>query len=742
MNPEAASIRRFQLTLVGMLLLSPVLLWASVQCVQGMFNTPHLWIPETDPQRRDFELAVEQFESQALVVISWPGCTVDDPRLGQLTTALLESDQATGQASHTPLIDRVVTGYDVVRQLTSRPLELSRSEAVERLRGALVGPDGQTSCAVITFTERGGYQRQETISLILDVASRVCELPRDQFRLAGPPVDGVAIDRAGVDTMLRFALPSAIVAFLFCWWCLSDWRYALVILSAAVYGQGLCLSLVYFSGVTMNAILILMPPLVFVLTIAAGIHLVNYYYDEVLLHGVDQAPRRAMQNGWFPCVLASLTTAIGLGSLLISQIEPIRFFGLFSTLGVLGTLALLFLLLPGAMECFPQRHLRENRRSWQGWANSVIRFANPICVASLCLLCLLACGLLSLETSVKLRDLFTSRDPIVADYAWLESRLGPMVPVDIVLHFPPDSPVPFQDRIVLVQGVSQKMEELEEVDRVLSASTFALPRPSRGGMRAVVEQAVSRTRFTHARFRHEDAAGESWRLAARVPALSDLDYADFLKSLERRIAPTVDAFAKENDQAIEMTITGAIPLIYQTQRTLLADLIRSFVLAFAFVGLVLMFVLRSVGAGLLAMIPNLFPTIVVFGMMGWLQRPVDIGSVMTASIALGIAVVDTLHFLTWFRREVAAGKSPPAAIRKAYAHCATAMVQTSVVCSVGMLVFTLSSFVPASRFAWMVFILLFTALFADLVILPALLASPLGRLFARRFQSRVSLRES
>ena len=101
-------------------------------------------------------------------------------------------------------------------------------------------------------------------------------------------------------------------------------------------------------------------------------------------------------------------------------------------------------------------------------------------------------------------------------------------------------------------------------------------------------------------------------------------------------------------------------------------------------------------------------------------------------MALGIAVVDTLHFLTWYRREIGQGRSADYAVRSAFRHCATAMAQTSLICGVGILVFVASPFVPVSRFAWMVAVLLGAALVGDLLILPALLVGPLGRVFARR----------
>jgi len=508
----------------------------------------------------------------------------------------------------------------------------------------------------------------------------------------------------------------------------------------AAFGEGLCLTFVFYSRIPMNAILILMPPLVFVLTIAAGVHLVNYFLDEAGLRGVEGAARRAVRAGWFPSVLATATTAIGLGSLLVSNVEPIRAFGGFATIGVLVTLLLLFLVLPGVMEWWPvarpagaggPRHLG---RVWSTLSEFVIRRASIVCVAALLLMAGTGWGLREIETSVKLRDLFSPRDRILADYAWLEQRIGPMVPVEVVVQFRADSPVTFARRLQLVEAVGAKLGALENVEGVMSAATFALPDRGGGGVRQVVARSVSRLRFRQARYLYEDATRQSWRVAARVPALSDLEYGLFLDRLKSQIAPLTDAFSQASGEPVELTVTGAIPLIYQTQRILLADLIRSFVAAFAIVGAMMMIVLRSVRAGLLVMIPNVFPTALVFGLMGWLRIPIDIGSVMTASIALGISVVDTVHFLTWFRREVSDGHTPPDAVRRAYAHCATAMLQTSVICGVGMLIFVFTTFVPASRFAWMVFVLLMTALAGDLVILPAILAGPLGRQFLRRLE--------
>jgi predicted RND superfamily exporter protein len=129
------------------------------------------------------------------------------------------------------------------------------------------------------------------------------------------------------------------------------------------------------------------------------------------------------------------------------------------------------------------------------------------------------------------------------------------------------------------------------------------------------------------------------------------------------------------------------------------------------------------------MLPNLFPTMLLFGVMGWLDFPVDIGSVMTASVALGIAVDDTLHFLLWYRRETSAGWAPVDAVRRSLSHCGPAMIHTSLIVGVGLLTYTLSGFAPTQRFAQMMIVLLAAALVGDLILLPALLLGRFGKSF-------------
>jgi hypothetical protein len=199
---------------------------------------------------------------------------------------------------------------------------------------------------------------------------------------------------------------------------------------------------------------------------------------------------------------------------------------------------------------------------------------------------------------------------------------------------------------------------------------------------------------------------------------------------------------------LQVIYTGVVPVVYKAQRTLLGSLSESIGLAFVLIALVMVVLLnpgrfpfswfrpKNLASGLLAgsvsMIPNVFPVLMVFGAMGHADILVGIGTMMTASVAMGVAVDDTIHFLSWFRMYLDEGRDRIEAVIETYRRVGPAMTQTTIVGGLGLFVFALSTFVPTQRFGTLMLVLLVTALIGDLVFLPALLAGPLGRLFRPR----------
>jgi predicted RND superfamily exporter protein len=222
---------------------------------------------------------------------------------------------------------------------------------------------------------------------------------------------------------------------------------------------------------------------------------------------------------------------------------------------------------------------------------------------------------------------------------------------------------------------------------------------------------------------------QTWRITAFVSAVEPLDYGRFVARVRQHIDPLLKDDEGHELANVAASYTGIMPLVHEIQRQLLRDLYDSFVSGFTVITIAMTIVQGGLLTALIPMITNIFPTLIMFGTLGWLGLSLDIGSVMTASIALGLAIDDELHYLTFFRRELEKGRSIRDAIRLGYRHCGVAMTQTSVTCAVGLSVFSLSEFIPTSRFGWVMAILIALALFADLLLLPALLFSPLGRFF-------------
>ncbi|MDR2439832.1 MAG: MMPL family transporter [Planctomycetaceae bacterium] len=242
-----------------------------------------------------------------------------------------------------------------------------------------------------------------------------------------------------------------------------------------------------------------------------------------------------------------------------------------------------------------------------------------------------------------------------------------------------------------------------------------------------------------------------WRISIRVWSLKkDIDYAMFIQDVKDVVDPIIIKMAERyfphqvsvresehsglgfTDKPIEAIYTGMVPVVYKTQHELLTGLRDSFITSFLMIAITMGFILRNPLAGLCAMIPNLFPVIVVFGFMGQFGILVDVGTMMTASVALGISVDDTIHFLTWFRDGIDQGMTQRNATMYAYSRCATSMFQTTMIAGLGLSAFALSTFTPTQMFGIMMLAILTMAMLGDLIFLAALINTPIGRVFRPR----------
>jgi hypothetical protein len=768
-------LHRFRIGLVLLVLLAIPAVVHSNAAIDSLFNRPADWVPDSIPEKAEFNSFMKYFSVSELIMVAWEGSVLDSPTLEQAAavlhplcesrydaasdaSVLAELPPATAArileirrkcSSATPL-QWVRTGTETLERLTSPPASLSLRAATERLQGSLIGADGKQTCLLISFGHAGLTQRRMLIPEIRDLISGIAECEPDQIAVVGGPFDGATVDDESIRSIRLYTPPSALIAAVLCLLCLRSIPLTGTTLAVAVIGEGLVLAAVYYTGVPMNAVLIVLPPLVFVLTVSAGIHLSNYYIDvasEFPQLSRAEAAARAMRAGLIPCCVATGTTVVGFCSLLLVRLEPVRIFGGIASLGVILTLLLLFLLLPGAMVLTAPRQraargVEQRASGWQAWSWDWTRrrLARPwpLMIGFLLAAGGFSVGLTRLESSVNVPRMFRPDSDIRRQYAWFEQHVGPTVTGELLLTFPAlredDDPLP---RLRTVAQAHTAAIKLPIVGGAISAVTFVPTIPPakepRRSLAATAQRSVVRklirdpdSSLGRLGFIARDADREIWRINVLMPQHERADFGDdidaILTAVRQRLA--------DSEVPVQISLTGSVVIVQKAQEILLSDLFRSFVSAFGLIALVMILTLRSFIGGLLAMAPNLFPTVALFGMMGLARIPLDIGSVMSASVALGIAVDNTAHLLGRFGSRRAHGIGQIRAAHGALAQCGWAMFETTLVCAVSLMVYYFSDFVPTSQFSLFMFAMLTIALIGVIFLLPALMASPLGRFLA------------
>jgi len=817
--------KRYSVAILAVLVfLLPLVLVGAIKAKGNNRNDVKGWLPPEYPETQTYKFFRQHFQGEEFVLVSWEGCTMADPRLELLANKLLPPPEEAARIERPLYFKTAQTGPRAIAQMTSEPLNLERNEAVRRLTGALVGPaapgvepgseeddlDARQTCLVLTLSDVARANLHGAIDQISSVATDECGIREQDIHMGGPPVDNVSIDKAGQTSVTILFGLSLVVGFFVSWWSLKSKALVAIVLASGVYSMFASLAIVWYSGYPVDAILLTMPSLVYVATTSGAIHLANYYRDQLAETGVQEgAAGRAVHHALLPLSLATGTTAVGLATLAVSELVPIKMFGIFSAAGVVVSFLVIITLMPTILELFPPKlklgATAEGDANWRPieqspwwqvghWITDHHAFATAACVLAMAGV---GYGMTRAESSVQLMRLFSPNARIRTDYKWLEKHLGPLVPMEILVRIDKDAcELDFRERMELVERIQQKIAGLEEVGSSLSTVTFSrgLDVPSGGGVFARIiglnrERREDTLARALARHREEFLEGdylrdaevtepvgpvpeppaqdmmtdvgvtlglialpepppvptrtrneELWRISARVSAVQEVDYALFKADLQQEIAPILAALETDGIKGVAIDYTGLVPLVYKAQHSLLDGLQEGFIWDFLIIVAVMILLCRAASAGLVLLLPAAFPAVLVFGGMGWGNSflktfgsgslLIDIGTVMAPSVALGVTVDDVVHFMLWFRRGISDGLDRKQAVMLAYKGCARAMYQSWGVIGIGLSVFSLSPFGPTQRFGYMMLSMLTIALVGNLVFLPALLAGPLGGLFA------------
>ncbi|MBX3421682.1 MAG: MMPL family transporter [Pirellulaceae bacterium] len=716
------------------------LIWAVWYAVQIKFGTDYVenWLPRETPSRVAYADFAKRFGEDQVLLLAWRGARLDDPRIVRATERL---EELRLQNPHWPIV-AITNSQQSIDQLRSKLSGLTEAGAIERLAGQAVGQDGSSFVAIHV---RGimPKERDQIVSSLTPLVRSLGIEPRDMV-IAGEPYQTHIVDLYSRLSIQRFVPFSILLSMLVAWLCLRSWRLSLVVLALAGVGQLLGMALISATTGQMGAILIVVPTLLFMLTLSAAVHLVNYYV-ECRADGQGYPGARALKLGFIPCLLAALTTAIGFGSLVVSDLEPIFQFGALAGGGVvLATLLLLMLFVPiTRLQMLGTKDTQPAQDSTFHLAECLVRFTTNrrrwIIAVGLVLFVATAFGIPRLKTTTRFDGMFEASHPSVRSLRWVEDRLGPIETMEFLVTFADQpQPVDVLEQLTTVRRLQNVLTKHNQVHSTFSAIQLLPPLPTQQGSRATVRRAVYRNlinadldNLASAQLVSSSPTGNCWRITARFKTKIDEEFHRLRTELEQLSRAELEMLFPESQVRPALEITGLRTVIETANTVLMRDLISSFSTAFLLITPVMMIVARSIVGGLLLMIPNLIPVALVFGLMGWQAIPLDVASILTASVALGISVDDTLHCVYWYVRGKKHGASSMEATNQAIRHCARAMLFTTLISCGAMLPFMFCEFLPTGRFALLLILILAGAIIGDLILLPALLRGPMGRWVGR-----------
>ena len=670
------------------------------------------WLPDESEDRTVYNRLVEYFGSDDFIVVSWPGCSLASAECDRLVDAIKQTDER-------GLITEAVSGRQVLSELARLDF-LSAKQIIQRFESIYFGPDHRQTCLIVSLTKYGMMHRRDAIAHVRSTAEQTLGDAYEHLVLAGYPYVGAYGDQIIRWSITRLVWPSCLISTVVAWFCLGSLRLTIVTLGVAGLAAFLSVAIVTLTGAMWGGLSSAIPTLTYILTVSGTLHLINY---------ARSCPRErlalaVLRIGWRPCFVSGMTTAAGVLSLCRSSFPAVRQFGVYCAAGVLAALVCQLLLVPPALELLRRDVRQPGKTAWQdGLLVWVLRSHRRLAVSILAGVCCLAAGLYWLTADLEVERHFSKRSAVIQDIAWLENALGPVEQTELVLTFDQTDKSNFHDRLAVVRAVQSGITELPSVHASFSLANSLPSPPSKHGLRATMARVAYRSALRQSRDKLKTSAylsdhrgQESWRISIRIPFLGKTDFA----ALAGAVTTRANQLIREQTHAPEVWYTGVSHMYHVAQGDVIEDLYRNFAMAFALICPMMILAVHSVPLGVLAMIPNVCPAVVVFGGLGWLGFPLDIGMAMTACVALGIAVDDTTHLLVRFR-DAATELDPRSALRIAFRQCASAMSQTTLIAGLGLVAFMVGPLVALTRFAAMLIALLVVALLCDLVLLPALL---------------------
>lgn len=606
----------------------------------------------------------------------------------------------------------------------------------KELINTVVSHNAKSTCLFLRHTNY--ISKKKSDDLVANIQSIIDKYDFENVRMAGR-ITGQQyyIDKMTFEMALFVGLSAIlIVIFLFITFK-SPWGVLVpqvIILSSMIWVVGG----MAFVEEPMNIILSTLPSIMFVVSMSDVIHLVSRYLDALREEeNVFMSIKVAVKEVGLATFLTSITTAIGFFSLYFVNVQPIQTFGLVMGFGVLIAFALTFLTLPLLFYIFPGpkfvRHSKKNH-FWKKYLEKayVIVFRKKIQIFVIAVLVMIICviGLLQLKTNNFLMDDLKANEPIKIDFNYLDEHYGGIRPFELAVTikdenksvwdndvlFTLDSVEQYLDDIYKVQIKNSLITMLKVLNRsghAGNASYYKLPktkreiRSFRRALRIAGNGQFLRT--------ITDSTERKTRINGGIPDLGNSIIFEKNKALLSFLK------TKTLNGVINYHITGTAHLIDKNLKYMSTSLIKGLSVSVLIVALIIGLIYRSIPIMIISIVTNLIPLVFIGGVMGYLGIDLKTSTSIVFTIAFGIAVDDTIHFLGKFKYELLKGKGKLYALKRTYLTTGKAMILTTLILCSGFLLLVFSSFLGTMYMGLLLCITLLVALIADITILPVML---------------------
>ena len=604
--------------------------------------------------------------------------------------------------------------------------------------GTLVAADGRTACinVMLPAMSARARERTESVEAVREILRRN---PHPGVEASVTGFSPLAVDMLAAlkNDLVRFLWLTPVLILICLAWAFRTWRGAWVPFLVIAVSVLWTLGLLAAGGGSLNVCTIMLPTLIAVNCLSYVIHLLNAYHESCARGSDHRKILVVTLIHLTPAIFtAAVTTAIGFGSQLLSDLRSLRELGLFSALGILVSLLLCATLVPALLSGLPlparkahrHRSVRWLRKGLWGVASFVNGDTWKIPTVLGLLLALSAVGIGRIRVEAQLSRHLPESAPAIRGLRVVEEKLSGFQVLELVLE---GAPGVFREPWALreIERLQRRVAALDGVTKVVSANDlFREARRLRasgaggGGADSLPETAgqIAEIRLLYSAAGQDrlmdsflTSDGSAARLTARLRNMGTAGHLRLIAEIERSAGGDLDP-------RLTLHATGVLPLFAVKLHELVRSLGRSFGLAFLFIAGLLSVQLRSLKAGLCAMIPNVLPVVLGFGLMGFLGIPLSASTVMIASVGIGIAVDDTIHFLLRYRREGRGGRRPASAARRALLGTGRAMVYSSLGLAAGFFLLTFSDFRPNREFGLLTAFIMGVALLADLFATPYL----------------------